>query len=176
MAQARAGLEAEGRCRRRGNFPITRALAGIHFFRIGPPITRTSCECKSCWQSFRASGRVCAHSVCVFRNARFLIGSSDYENISQVQGILALTRWARRRPPALRANTARARGAAEAWKTARNALATKDIPEFLQPVIEWPLQRTFGERGGGRGAMPGRDRANFGRACGHRLRRIRLNG
>jgi hypothetical protein len=122
-----------------------------------------------------ASGRVCAHSVCVFRNARFLIGSSDYENISEVQGILALIRWARRRPPALRANTARARGAAEAWKTARNARAAKDFPEFLQPVIEWPPQRTFGEHGGGPGAVPGRHGANFRRAGGHRLRRMRLN-
>jgi hypothetical protein len=35
--------------------------------------------------------------VC-FPNARFLIGSSDYENIFQVQGILALGRCARPRP------------------------------------------------------------------------------
>jgi hypothetical protein len=76
-----------------------------------------------------------AFRVC-FQSARFLIGSSDYENISQVQGILALGRYARRRPAALRANTARARGGAEAWKTARNTLASKDFPDFLQPVIE----------------------------------------
>jgi hypothetical protein len=87
--------------------------------------------------------------VC-FRIARFLIGPSDYENIFQVQGILALAARARNRLPAPRPNTgAHPAAPRKLGKTLLNALATKEIPEFLQPVIECPLQRTFREHGGG---------------------------
>jgi hypothetical protein len=30
-------------------------------------------------------------------------------------------------------------------KSPTNALTANNFPEFLQPRIEWPLQRTFGE-------------------------------
>jgi hypothetical protein len=113
--------------------------------------------------------RVC-FSKCSFSDR--IIRLREHFSIAR---ILALIRWARRRPRALRANTARARGAAEAWKMIRNARAAKDFPEFLQPVIEWPPQRTFGEHGGGPGAVPGRHGANFRRVRGHRRRCMPLN-
>jgi hypothetical protein len=51
-------------------------------------------------------------------------------------------------------------------------LALKDFPEFFQPVIEWPGQRTLENTGGGPGALPGSHGADFRRARGPRLRRM----
>jgi hypothetical protein len=127
--------------------------------------------------AFPFEGGPVLHEYRVFcRNARFLIGNIRLrEHFSSARNTSAgpLVRGAGRLPEGQ--HRAPRRGAAEAWKRPLKALAAKDFPEFLQPVIEWPSQRTFGEHGGGLGAPPGRHGANFGRARGSRLRRKRLN-